>query len=117
MDEHAKKRVAELYDSGEMVNLESALALDEGIYCKRCGNEFTLAEGKWEGTHPDFSQVKAFGIMCPTCERVNVAYYKTDKLFRMEQKIRDAKSPKQYDKAIKKYQREFVRVQKHYGNI
>lgn len=116
-EEFARQRVAEELDSGEMVAMKSALALDEDLFCKRCGSNFTLAEGGWEGTHPEYEGLRAYGIQCPSCEIVNVAYYKTGTLFRLEARIKRAKSEKQRQKAIKKYEREFIRVQKTYGNI
>ena len=111
------KTFEELADSGDIVSTKSLLAFDEEIFCKRCGSVFTLMEGNWEGKHPDYPGVDAIGIRCPQCERVNVSYYKTALLHRLEGRIENATPGKQRTKAIKKYRREFLKVQKKYGNI
>lgn len=111
----------EQLESGEIVTTKSLLAFDEDILCRVCGHTFTLAEGNWEGAHPDFAGVKAIGIMCPNCERVNVAYYRTSTLAKLEKRIEklsdEDKDPKAIDKAVRKYRREFIKVQKKYGNV
>jgi hypothetical protein len=111
------KTFEELADSGEIVSTRSLLAFDEDIYCRVCKNSFTLMDGNWEGTHPEYPGVKAFGIKCPHCERVNVSYYKTNTLIKLEKRIGRLTDGKHRDKAIRRYQREFVKVQKRYGEI
>lgn len=112
-----KKSFEELADSGEIVSTKSLLAFDEEIYCKVCGGTFTLMDGNWEGSHPEFPGVKAVGIKCPHCERVNVSYYQTQSLIKLENRIGKLGPGKQREKAIKKYQREFIGVQKKYGSF
>ena len=106
----------EQIESGELVATKSLLALDEDLICRRCSHIFTLAEGNWEGTHPEFESIKAIGIQCPKCKRTNVAYYKTNKLFELEKRLHSAPFEKKR-KLQAKYQREFLRVQKKYGGV
>jgi len=106
----------ELANEGEIVSTKSALALDEDVFCKQCGNIFTLAESNWEMPHPNFRGVKLHGMQCPRCKVVNVTYVKTPKLRRLEQKIEDAPFALR-QKRRKQYQREFKKVQKLFGTI
>lgn len=109
-----EEKVLEKLDSGELVATKSALAFDEDIFCKQCGSTFTLAEGNWEGTHPDFPGGKAVGLKCPSCQRVNVAYYKTNTLIKLEKRLRRLGPGKAKAQAQRKYENEFLKVQRKY---
>lgn len=115
------ERIKAKYDSGDIIDMDSMLVYDEDLSCKRCNTVFTLAEGKWKGTHPKYKGVQAHGIKCPNCERVNVSYYKTKGLIKLENRVRklyeNGRSLVQLDKAIRKYKRQFIQVQKTYGEI
>lgn len=100
--------------SGEIISMKSLLAFDEDIFCKRCGNTFTLIEGNWEGSHPKYPAVKAVGLKCPFCERVNVSYYKTQSLTTLENRLGRV-SGKAREQAFRKYYREFMKVQQRYA--
>lgn len=110
-----KEKVRKQIDSGEIVNMKSQLAFDEDIVCRVCNAIFTLAESNWEGRHPEYSGVLAIGMKCPNCERVNVTYWKTQYLIKLEKRLDRLIHPKQMHKARNKYQKEFMRVQKQYG--
>lgn len=101
--------------------MDSILAFDEDITCKRCNAIFTLAESKWKGTHPKYKGVQAHGVKCPNCQRVNVAYYKTQRLIKYESRLRrlyeQSKSMSQITAALNKYKKEFLNVQKFYGEV
>lgn len=115
------KRILEKYDKGDIISMDSILAFDEDMTCKRCNAVFTLAESKWKGTHPKYKGVQAHGVKCPNCERVNVAYYKSQKLIKLESRLRrvfeNNKSERQITAALNKYKKEFLNVQKFYGEI
>lgn len=115
------EKVLQKFDNGELINMDSLMAFDEDLTCKRCNAVFSLIEGKWEGKHPKYSGIKAVGIKCPQCERVNVSYYKTGTLIKLENRLRrlykESHSMKQISKALNKYKREFIRVQETYGEI
>lgn len=117
MDNNVLKK----FNSGEIVSIDSLMAFDEDITCKRCKAVFTLAEGRWKGTHQKYSGVEAHGLKCPNCERVNVSYYKTKTLNKYEKRLKrlyeESKSIKQTMAALRKYQKEFMNVQKRYGGI
>lgn len=103
-------------DSGDIVSMKSLLAFDEDIVCRVCNSKFTLAEGNWEGVHPQYSAVKAIGLMCPNCKRVNVAYYKTATLDTLENRVVKKKG-KAKEQALRKYINEFMRVQNQYAIV
>lgn len=116
-DAETTEHLMDLIDKGEIVNTKAALAFDEEIFCKVCKSTFTLAEANWEGEHPTYPGVKAFGLKCPVCDRVNVSYYKTPNILKLEKRLQRLSPGKAKDKARNKYEREFVKVQKKYGNL
>lgn len=103
-------------DAGDVISMKSLLAFDEDIVCRVCNNKFTLAEGNWEGVHPEYKAIKAVGLMCPRCQRVNVAYYKTPTMDILEARILK-KEGKAKEQAQRKYISEFVRVQNKYAIV
>jgi len=104
-----------MVESGEIVSNKSLLAFDEDVICKVCGAIFTLAESNWEGRHPTYRKVSVHGMQCPKCGNINVTYVRTPRLVKMGQRINKAEF-KQRKKLRSKYQREFIRVQKRFGN-
>ena len=112
-----KEKVSKKIDSGEIINMKSQLAYDEDFVCKICDAIFTLAESHWEGRHPNYNGVLAYGMKCPNCERVNVTYWKTQYLVKLEKRLDRLRNQKQMHRARNKYQKEFMRVQKMYGVV
>lgn len=106
----------EMAKRGEIVSTVSPLAMDEDIGCKKCGHIFTLSDAQYSEKHEVYPAVKKHGFKCPNCENINWAYVKTPYLLTLEKRI--VNSPLELkQKARKKYQREFTRVQKRFGMV
>jgi len=106
----------EMAKRGEIVSTVSPLAMDEDIGCKKCGAIFTLTEAQYQEPHEKYPGVMRHGFKCPTCENINWAYVKTPYLLTLEKRIKD--SPLELkQRARKKYQREFSRVQKRFRMV
>lgn len=101
-------------ESGEIVSSRSPLALDEMMVCKRCNARFTMDEALYEDGHPKYPMVKRHGFKCPNCQRVNIAYYKSPTLCRLEKAIYQKPVGKVRDRARRRYERVFKQEQRFY---